>query len=385
MDDSSITLSPIIFSSIQGTYVNQLTQAFGMIDHYAIQLFYLLATIEIAFFGILWALKQQEMLAAFLLKIVKLGFIFFIISHYQYILSALVNGFAGIGIENSSPHIATYIFNPDKLWSFGFDSSISLLQLAVQYGTTNFGITSIYLILGFGILFMFALIASQVIILVLSFYILSLLALLLLPFGSFSMTQNLSYQALRGILQAGARIFALILVLGIGIGIWSSMHIGAFSQTSTLDKPLGLFFSTLLITLLSFFMPMYAGRMIGSFGNSMWLPQGGDAHIQVNTSNSMAYAPTPNLVATAAASNLSAGMNTATSVAASMHSMSPASASAATGNISLNSGSGINRLNQSMGELTKAVNVQKEAGISRETLNKLKHTFKPALNENKKS
>lgn len=378
MDDTAGQLTPLIFSSIQGTYVDKLTLAFTGIDHVAIKLFYILAALEIAFFGIIWALRQQEMLGTFLLKIVKLGFIFFIISHYRDLLSVLVGGFAQISVGATSAKVAGILFNPDKIWAFGFDSSISLLQLAVQYGSTNFGITMIYLILGFGLLFLFALIAAQVLILVISFYILSLLALLLLPFGTLTFTQNLSYRSLQGVIQAGARMFAFILVLGIGIGILAGLHAGPFSQTTTIDQPLGLFFATFIITLLCFIMPIYAGRVIGSFSESVW-GQSGGTNVSISTA-----APTINispLTHVAAASNVTTQMGMGAQIATNVN-----AASAAAGLHTSSSGTtstASSALGQSVSELTKAVKMQRQDGISRETLNKLKSTFKDVINQKK--
>jgi type IV secretion system protein TrbL len=372
MDETTNVLTPLIFSSMQSTYVSKLTQAFTSIDHYAIQLFYILAALEIAFFGIIWALRQQEMMGNFLLKILKLGFIFFIISHYQYLLSILVSGFAGVSLNASSAKAALILFNPDKIWSFGFDSSISLLQLAVQYGTTNIGITMIYLVLGFGLLFMFALIAAQVLILVISFYILSLLALLLLPFGTLTFTQNLSYRSLQGVIETSARIFAFILVLGIGIGILANLHAGAFSQSTTLDQPLGLFFATFIITLLCFTMPMYAGRIIGNFGDSLWEQTSNETNINISTPTTSVT--TNAVAAVATASNLTANLgSTASQLPIINATTAPITATGGT------AGTGSTILSQSVSELTKAVKLQKQEGVSRETLNKLKTTFKETL------
>lgn len=378
MDDTTTQLTPLIFSSIQGTYVGKLTTAFATIDHYAIQLFYILAALEIAFFGLMWALRQQEMIGAFLIKIIKLGFIFFIISHYRYILSILVGGFAGLGLGASTPQVTALIFNPDKIWSFGFDSSISLLQLAVQYGTTNMGMTMIYLILGFGLLFMFALIAAQVLILVISFYILSLLALILLPFGTLTFTQDLSYRSLQGVLRAGARIFAFVVVLGIGTGILANLHAEAFSATTTLDQPLGLFFATFIITLLCYVMPIYTGRAIGNFGESLWTATPAQPHVSVT-----AAAPTVNvspLTQVATATNVVAQMGTAGTQFATNVNVAGSRSSSTSGT----SGSASSALGQSVSDLTKAVKLQRQEGISRDTLNKLKHTFKEVINQSQK-
>src|SRR6185437_3033016 len=93
--------------------------------------------------------------------------------------------------------------------------------------------------------------------------------------------QKLAHQSLRAVVQMGARIFAFILIVGIGIGFWAALNIPTFNQSTTLDQPLGLFFGTFVITLLCFIIPSHAGRAIGSFNENIWGKEGGATHISV--------------------------------------------------------------------------------------------------------
>ncbi len=377
--DTSATLSPFVFNAIQNSYIENFSLAFGQISHYAIQLFYILATLEICLFGLIWALKQQEMFGLLLFKIIKLGFVFFLITHYAAILNVFVNGLAQAGLSGGNTKIATILFSPDQLWRYGFDSSMSLLTLAVQYGTTNLGITAIYLILGFGILLMFALIACQVILLVVGFYLLSLMALLFLPFGSFTLTEKLFTRSIHGVMQSAVKIFGLIAILGIRVGIWITMNPGAFSQNTTLDKPLGLFIATLVITILCWKVPSILAASVGELGGELFSKTSGET---VSPSPSFS-APSPivNLSQVAAASNISAAASMASGMSGRTGTQT-STGSAASVNVSASTG-GLSSLNQNVSELTKAVRVQKE-GISRDTLNKLKASFKEVLSEKKK-
>ncbi len=384
MDTTSTTinLSPFVFTAIQNIYIQNFNQAFEQISHYAVSLFYILATLEIALFGIIWALKQQEMIGMLLFKIIKLAFIFFIISNYSYLLNVLINGLAQIGLSGGNTKIATILFSPDLLWKFGFDSSISLLTLAVQYGTANIGMSAIYLVLGFGILFMFALIACQIILLIVSFYLLSLMALLFLPFGTFVLSEKLFTRSIHGVMKAAVKIFGLIVVLGIGIGIWMAQSPGGFSQSTTLDQPLGLFMATLVITLLCWKIPSILASSVGELGGELFNKTSGESITGTNVSVAPAVA---NISQTAAASN----MASASSVAGIQQASGTQSTAttAAGSNVSISAGSnvsntGLSALNQNLSELTKAVKVQKE-GISRDTLTKLKSTFRNALSEKK--
>lgn len=380
MDTSSSGLTPFIFNTIQNNYIQNFSLAFGEISHYAIQLFYLLATLEICLFGLIWALRQQQMFGLFFFKIIKLGFIFFLISNYATLLNTLVNGLAVIGLGHGNEKMGELLFSPDLLWRYGFDSGISLLQLAVQYGTTNNGITAIYLILGFGVLLMITLIACQMILLVVGFYLLSLMALIFLPFGAFGLTEKFFTRSLHGLIQAAVRIFALIVVLGIGIGIWMSMSPGAFSQSTTLDQPLGLFIATLVITILCWKIPNLLARSVGEPGGELFAKTSGES---VQSTSVTIGSPAVNLSHIAAATSLSATTSMPGSSVAAGAGLSPTAATAASVQVSTGSTPGLANLNQNVSELTKAVRIQKE-GISRETLNKLKATFKEALNNDKK-
>lgn len=62
--------------------------------------------------------------------------------------------------------------------------------------------------------------------------------------------------------------------------------------------------------------------------------------------------------------------------------MSPSSSASANTNTTTGpGGAGLSNLNQTMSELTKAAKVQKQDGMSRDTLNKLKNSFKEVINQ----
>ncbi len=371
MDPS--TINPFVFDTIQNTYISHLSQLFGLMGHYAVQLFYVLATLEIAFFGLIWALKQQENMGHFLFKIIKLGMIFYLISNYSSLISILVNGLTAISLHSIDSDAAKVIFSPDLLWKYGFDSAISLLSLAVQYGSTNVGITAIYLTLGFGILTLFALIACQIIVLITSFYILALLSLLFLPFGAFGITENFLATSIQSLLKAAVKIFAVILIVGIGISIWATFNPTSYSNTTTLDQPLGLFFATLIITILTWKVPPIVAEVVGQIGGSLF---------HSNSSSETASAPTVNIsTATTMTSSLAAATTvqgaaglSSVSSAGQMPNASPSGAASVivSGGAA---GSNLSGLSKELSELNKAVKMQTE-GISKATLSKLKSTFK---------
>ncbi len=362
--DPNSALNPLIFTTIQNEYVTALSQLFGLINQYAISLFYVLAALEIAFFGLMWALKQHELMGQFLFKVIKLGFIFYLISHYASLLNILVNGLAHLSLQSVGPSAAKIIFSPDLLWKYGFDSAISLLSLAVQYGTTNIGVTAIYLVLGFGILLLFALIACQIILLIIGFYVLSLLALVFLPFGTFSLTENFLSTAIHSLFKGAVKIFAMILIVGIGVSIWTRFNTPFFTATSTLDQPLGLFFATLIIAILTWRVPAMAAESVGHLGGALFPPH---STPEPAPSPSVSVSAQSGSAQVAAATNIQAGTSLATHHASSLS--TPGSASAATVSVAggVAGGANLSGLNKGLSELNKAVKMHSENSAKKDT------------------
>lgn len=376
------SLSPIVLSMIQHSFIDDLGGAFVRISKMAQQLFYIVAGIELALFGLVWALRQQELLGTFLLKIFKLGLIFFIITMYPQILQALIDGFSKAAFMTVPHDTAKYLFNPAEIWRYGFDTGISLLNLAVSYGTSNDGITLIYVILGFGILLLFALIMAQIILVVVTFYVVALLALLLIPLGAFTPTRNLFERAIESVFSAGARVYALIIVLGVAVSIWSQFNIGAVSQGTTIDVPLGMFCVTLVFWVLMVKLPGLAARAVGRIGGGLLNEApASNSSVQVSAPMAMhgsvsplaqmaaATSIQPGIMSGAAANNVAAGSQVAggISVAANVQ----ASSGAAGGGTALSQNIG--------SKVREGASVNR--GISRETLNKLKATFRQVMNE----
>lgn len=380
------SISPAAINLIPSTFVNQMGGAFTSVSHYALSLFYIIAGIEIALFGLAWALKQDEALASFLFKVIKLGFIFFIITSFPYLAGVLISGFTDVAISAAGgPTVAKFILHPTNLWQYSFDTSISLLTLSVQYGTTNMGITLIYLFLGMGMLFMFALIAAEIVLVIVAFYVLALLALLLIPFGAMTPTRNLFEKSIQSLLSAGARVFTVIIVLGAGVSVWSQFNIGAISQSTSLIQPLSVFFVTLVFLVLMLKLPPMAAKSIGQVGGSYFGKMMGAQSVSVNVAapsvsttlhshGGMGVAGGVQSTAAAASMVAASGAHAASS----MQTASSTVGSSASPNVTVNAQTRL-AADPKAGKLRAGADVQQ--GISRETLSKLKATFKQVLDE----
>ena len=279
-------LSPAILSTFQDVYIDKLVTALTGIGGYSLSLFYVIAGIEIAVFGLVWAIRQEELFGAFVFKVIKLGMIFFVISEYPTLLQVIIDGFTQVAFQITPTGSSKFIFNPAMLWKFGFDHGIQMITLAVQYGTTNTAMANLFLYLGFGNLLIFALIGVQIIVAVVGFYVVSLVALLLIPFGGFVGTQNFLSRALQGVLKAGVRVFVVILVIGVAATVWASLPQETLTMTTTFDKPLSLFLSALVVLILVWRLPEMGVQLVGEIKGDIWGPRGnhsGGAQVSVSS------------------------------------------------------------------------------------------------------
>lgn len=258
IDPSTITL-------IQSTFLGNINTAFSTIAHYAFNLLYLFAALELVVLGLAWILQRNIGWDKLFFKVIKIGLIFFVIQNYHWILDTIIRSFAQLaGVIIKDATTTEYIFNPAKIWQYGYDVGVHLLQLAT--GSEHFGLIMILISLGIGILLVFGLLGIQVVVQIVSFYLVSLGALILLPFGAFTPSYNMFDRAARAVLQAGLRLMALIAIIGIAVVVWNGFELTDLATTTNfnINQPLGLFFTALLFLCLTLYLPKIISEAVGN-------------------------------------------------------------------------------------------------------------------------
>jgi len=275
-------ISPQLFDNIQYGFVDAVQKAFETVQSDATNLLYVLAALEIALFGLAWAIRQEEAFGLLLLKVVKIGFFFMFILYFPSLVNYLMKGFLLEAYNVASDKGAIFLFHPGKVWEIGFKAGVSMMKLSVEYGTYNIGMSLIYLILGFGLLVMFALIGAQIILVVVLFYLLMMLTLIIMPLGLIKPMEGLFYKAAQSLFKAGARVFTITIILGVSFPLWKAMKLENVSQATGLEKPLGLFFLTLIILFLLSKLPAIMADSIGKLGGNIFDGMFGNGSPSVN-------------------------------------------------------------------------------------------------------
>ena len=189
---------------------------------YATTLFWILAAIDFAWMAILLALQLGEFtdfVAQTVRKILFLGFFLALLENGRTwaanIISSLVqaagaaNGAAGAGASMTPSGV--------------FDSGYNICALVLHSTSLSSPIDSIALVIGAGvIMFIYALIAAQMLLVYVQSYIVLNAGVILLGFGGLTFTKDITLKYFQAAFSTGIKLFVMILMIGIGQQIISA-------------------------------------------------------------------------------------------------------------------------------------------------------------------
>jgi P-type conjugative transfer protein TrbL len=294
MTDPDTTILGIkLLENIQTGFIDKINASLHLVQGYASVLLYSLIIIELVLFGLMWAFRGDNAFGILIIKVIKIGIFISFIKYFPVILHVIIDGFTFVGFKIVSDKAAIYLFNPGKVWELGFQAGVSMMKLSVEYGTLNIGMSLIYLILGFGTLLLFAAIGAQIILVVSLFYIMALVVLLLAPFGILKPVEQFFYRSVQALIQAGVRVFTVIIILGVAYALWKTMKVTLVSNSTTLEKPLALFFTSFIFMILLYKLPPIIAEGIGKIGGNLFegMSGGGATSVSVSTQTPPAMSP----------------------------------------------------------------------------------------------
>ena len=257
-------------NDIQSQFLAQLIQAFSTMGGYAYQLLFLLATLEIVMFGLIWALKQEAHWGQLMFKVIKIGLIAYVISSAPMLVDTLIATFGQVGAQAAGAQgLNSVLFAPARLWEYSYDSMMHLLELASDPKTTV-GLAIIQTALGLGTIVAMALITIQVVFQLVAFYFIALFGLLLIPFGVLGSTMGLFEQVLRALLKAATRVAVIMMVLGAAVLTWRVLGLQHQGEVANINENLGLFVSALLFAYFTLSLPKLVASVVGKIDFSVF-------------------------------------------------------------------------------------------------------------------
>lgn len=319
MSDVTGVLGTQLLDKIQFGFIEQINAKFDHLQASSLTLLATVAALELAIFGLVWIIKQDEGVGVLLIKFIKIGFFFVIIQYFPVMLQAILEMFIKVGYIIAPEKSQALLFSPGKVWILGFKAGVSMLKVSVQYGSFNTGASFLYLFLGMGLLLIFAAIGAQIIISVVLFYFIAVLALIVIPLGVLKPAQDFFNKAIQHLLRAGVRLFAVILILGVTFTLLQNLKVAVVSDSTSLEKPLALFFTSFVLMILLYSLPHYLAKAVGKPGGNIFESVSSPASSNVVVSAS----PQSSAVSTSpvlAASSMHGSANVASSGAGSVQS-----------------------------------------------------------------
>jgi type IV secretion system protein TrbL len=231
------------------------------------QLFIVLAGLEFAISGAVWAIRREsldDVAGKFLLKFTLVAFLLGLITSFQYWIPPLVDGFAVAG-ERAIGQSTTV--NPSDVIDIGRENAMLVMKsLHVSVILQDPAMAVYGALSAFVIALSFMAVAAQLTLVIIESYIVLGAGVLFLGFASFRGTASFAENLVAYALHIGVKIFLLYLIVGIGTELARSWP--ALIQSSDFFGPLSPLFQVvggaLIFAVLSIAVPTtVAGRLAG--------------------------------------------------------------------------------------------------------------------------
>ena len=256
---------PGVLTTLLNNFLDVFRLGYGRIMPDARWLLQTLALIEIVFAALWWAFKREDAIVAFLQRILWVGFFIYLVTEWPTLVTAMRDSLAMVGLRAGGNALSlTDFMNPSQLAYMGIVATKPIFDHIGAWGilTNNLGDVIISGLSGLIILLAFFIMAIQVFITVLEFYLGSVLTLILVPFGVNRHTAFIAERAFGMVISFGIKLMVLGFITSATFPVLNQLTIPS-------DPALGQVFSMMLASLAIAFLMWHApsiaaGLMAGS-------------------------------------------------------------------------------------------------------------------------
>jgi type IV secretion system protein TrbL len=293
-------------------FITALSGAYGRLQGDANSLLSILIGIEVVLLGLWSALGGGDNVVGVFKRILHIGAWVWIVKSYPTLSKALVDSLIQAGLKaGGGTGDVSLLMDPSRLAGYGLDATAPLTQKLADLGMTDLPDLIVF---GFGylaILACFFIMAINVFLAVLEYYVFAALAGIFLPFGLFEPTKFLAEKAIGAVVSAAVKLMVLALVTSVIDPVLSAIHFQG--PQITFNELWSVFLTVCALMFLCWKAPSLASSLLG-----------GSPHLGVDHLIQAASAPiAAGLAAGAVASRAAAGVS-ATRAAASVLPGSPA-------------------------------------------------------------
>jgi type IV secretion system protein TrbL len=196
-------------------FITAFSGGYGRLQGAANSLLAILVGIEIVLLGLWTALGGGDNVVHVFKKILHIGFWVWIVQSYPTLCKAFVDSLVQAGLVAGGGGNASLILDPSRLAGYGLDATEPLTQKIADLGLPD---VSELFVFGFGylaILACFFIMAINVFLAVLEYYLFAALVGIFLPFGLLSPTKFLAEKAVGAVVSASVKLMVLAFVTAV--------------------------------------------------------------------------------------------------------------------------------------------------------------------------
>lgn len=257
-----MTPNPGILTTLLNAFLAVFSAGPGHLAPAAARLLFLMGGIELTLAGLWWVLKGENVLVGLLKKTMLLCLFAFFVANWTTLINTVLDGFvwSGFTAAGSSPAAGVALIkDPSAIISQGF---VTLQPIESEIsGLSSFQVGSLFM---YGWAFIFTLVAFfmlaiQVFITYLEFYLVAALSLILIPFGVFKHTAFIAERAFGSVVSFGVKLMVLSFILAAAEPVLAQITVPA---NPTLQQAYVVLLAALAIAFLAWHAPGIAAGMV---------------------------------------------------------------------------------------------------------------------------
>ncbi len=215
---------PPVLDGVQNIYLNAARGWEGRLVPIAQRTFVLLAAIEFAVSGIVWAIKREsldDLAAKFLLKFTLIAFLLTLITSFNFWLPPIINGFVAAGAQV----VGRDTMSPSAVLDVGRVTALTILKsLKWTVWGHDFQMGLFAVLAALIIAVSYILVAAQILLVMIESYVVILGGgVLFLAFAASRWTAAYAEHIIAHAFYLGARAFFLYLIVGVGVDIGNAL------------------------------------------------------------------------------------------------------------------------------------------------------------------
>lgn len=256
-----------ILTSMLMEFVSTATLGYSRLMPDAMYLMQFFVALEIVLVGLWWAFGKEGISVTAIKKLTVIFFFLWILANFQMISRALVSSLGKAGITASGNAIPlSVIFNPSAIVDLGFDACDPVFRNAGGNMSKLLNpIDAIFMgLTGLLILLAYFFIAVNMFLVVVEFYIFTVVSVLFIPFALFRPTSWLAEKAIGGTFSLGIKVMVLSLVIGLSYKFLQKL---ALPPDPELTQLLRLLFSAGFIAFITWHAPSIAASYFAGSPN----------------------------------------------------------------------------------------------------------------------